>query len=146
MRHLTSLFDVTTEEIERILAVSQSLKQKLNEGVREPILPGRVLALLFEKQSLRTRVSFETGMVQMGGGSLFLGDDVGWGKREPIADFAGVLSQYVDVIVCRAKSHGKVEELARHATCSVINGLTYASFCPANSPQRSRIVKKSANA
>jgi ornithine carbamoyltransferase len=82
------------------------------------------MALLFAKPSLRTRVSFETGMAHLGGTSMFLGEDVGWGKRESIADFSQVLSQYVDVIVCRAKSHRQVVDLAEHATCSVINGLT----------------------
>jgi len=124
MRHLLTLFDVTTAEIEDIFAITKDIKTKLLHGVREPLLAGRVLALLFEKPSLRTRVSFETGMVHMGGSSLFLGDEVGWGKRESMADFTGVLSQYVDAIVCRAKSHARVEELARYATCPVVNGLT----------------------
>jgi ornithine carbamoyltransferase len=88
------------------------------------VLPGRVMALLFEKPSLRTRVSFETAMAHLGGSSLFLGQDVGWGNRESAADFAGVLSQYVDVIVCRTNGHTRIEDLARHANCPVINGLT----------------------
>jgi ornithine carbamoyltransferase len=90
------------------------------------------MALLFEKPSLRTRVSFEAGMTHLGGSSLFLGEDVGWGSRESIADFARVLSEYVDVIVVRAKSHQKVLELAEHSSCSVINGLTdYIHPCQA---------------
>jgi ornithine carbamoyltransferase len=124
MRSLVSLFDVTANEIERIFSISETLKAKLKQGLREPLLPGRVMALLFEKPSLRTRVSFETAMIHLGGGSLFLGDDVGWGQRETIADFARVLSEYVDVIVCRAKSHGQVEQLAAHSSCPVVNGLT----------------------
>ncbi len=124
MRHLITLFDLTTAEINRIFAIADDLKAKLKQGVREPILPGRVLGLLFEKPSLRTRVSFECGMAHLGGSSLFLGEDVGWGKRETPADFTRVLSQYIDVIVCRAKCHSKVEELASFATCPVINGLT----------------------
>lgn len=124
MRHLLTLFDLTPEEIRRIFALSEDIKTKLAAGVREPILPGRVLALLFEKPSLRTRVSFEAGMTHLGGSTLFLGEDVGWRTRESIADFAQVLSQYVDAIVCRAKSHATVEDLARHSTCPVINGLT----------------------
>ena len=124
MRHLVTLFDLTAAEINRIFAIADDLKAKLKEGIREPILPGRVLGLLFEKPSLRTRVSFECGMAQMGGNSLFLGEDVGWGKRESPADFTRVLTQYVDVIACRAKSHAKVEELAKYATCPVINALT----------------------
>jgi ornithine carbamoyltransferase len=87
-------------------------------------LARRVLALLFEKPSLRTRVSFETGMAHLGGSSLFLGSDVGYGKRESLADFSQVLSSYVDAIVFRAKSHRHVEALAQHASCPVINGLS----------------------
>lgn len=124
MRHVITLFDLTSSEIERIYAVTKDIKAKLADGLRESLLPGRVMALLFEKPSLRTRVSLETGMAHLGGSSLFLGADVGWGKRESTADFAQVLSQYVDVIVCRAKSHQAVVELAEHATCNVINGLT----------------------
>jgi ornithine carbamoyltransferase len=118
------LFGVSSDEIQRIFAITELLKTDLERGVRQPLLAGRAAALLFEKPSLRTRVSFETGMVQLGGGSLFLGQDVGWGKRESIADFAQVLGQYVDVIVCRAKAHDRVAQMADHAACPVINGLT----------------------
>ncbi|MCL4207361.1 MAG: ornithine carbamoyltransferase [Pirellulaceae bacterium] len=124
MRNVLTLFELTAAEIERIFEITADLKTALKQGVREPLLAGRVMGLLFEKPSLRTRVSFETGMAQLGGASLFLGEDVGWGKREAMSDFARVLSQYVDVLVCRAKSHRTVEELAEHATCPVINGLT----------------------
>ena len=124
MRHLVTLFDLTAAEIQRIFTIADDLKTKLQQNIREPIWPGRVLGLLFEKPSLRTRVSFECGMAHMGGNSLFLGEDVGWGKRESPADFTRVLAQYVDVIACRAKSHAKVEELAKYATCPVINALT----------------------
>ncbi len=124
MRHVITLLEMTTAEIERVFAISRDLKTKLQQGVREPLLAGHVAGLLFEKPSLRTRVSFETGMAQLGGSSLFLGADVGWGERESIADFTQVLSQYVDVIVCRAKTHRRVEELAEHSDCPVINGLT----------------------
>jgi ornithine carbamoyltransferase len=82
------------------------------------------MALLFEKPSLRTRVSFETAISHLGGTSMFLGKEVGWGHRETTADFAQVLSQYVDVIVCRSNEHARVEELARFSKCSVVNGLT----------------------
>lgn len=124
MRHLLSCFDLSTAEINRIFAIAEDLKSKHAEGLREPLFPGRVLALLFEKPSLRTRVSFEAGMAHLGGSTLFLGEDVGWGKRESTADFARVLSQYVDIVVCRAKSHDRVEQLAQYCTCPVINGLT----------------------
>jgi ornithine carbamoyltransferase len=124
MRNVLTLFDLTSEEIKRIFSVTEDLKTKHAQGVREPLLPGRVMALLFEKPSLRTRVSFESAISHLGGASLFLGKDVGWGERETAADFAQVLGQYVDVVVCRAKSHARVVELAEHCDCHVINGLT----------------------
>lgn len=124
MRHLITLADVTPAEIERIYAITEDLKTKFFEGLREPLLPGRMMALLFEKQSLRTRVSFESGMIHLGGGSIMLGDDAGFGKRESIADFTRVLSEMVDVIVVRTKRHSTVEEVARYSKAVVINGLT----------------------
>jgi len=124
MRHLLTLHDVTTAEIEQIFAIAEDLKAKLKRGIREPLFPGRVMGMLFEKQSLRTRVSFETAMCHLGGNSQFLGADVGWGTREPIQDFGRVLGQYLDVIVCRTHAHAKVIELAENTTCSVVNGLT----------------------
>ncbi len=131
-RNLVTLFDLDADEIKRILAISSELKQQLEAGERPALLQGRGMALLFEKPSLRTRVSFEMGIGQLGGNSLFLGDDVGWGSRETIEDFSRVLSQYVDVIVSRSKGHDKVVELANHAECSVINGLTdYCHPCQA---------------
>lgn len=124
MRHVLSLFDLSTEEILRVFEIARQLKRALARGHQQPRLAGRVLALLFEKPSLRTRVSFEAGMVHLGGQALYLGRDVGWGARESTADFARVLTQFVDVIACRSKSHARVEELARHATAPVINALT----------------------
>lgn len=124
MRHLVTIADLSPAEIEVIFALSQDLKAKFNRGIREPLLPGRVLALLFEKQSLRTRVSFEACMTHLGGGSLMLGDDAGFGKRESLADFTRVLTGMVDAVVVRAKSHQTVVEMAEHASCSVLNGLT----------------------
>ena len=125
MRNLLTLFDVSTAEIERIFSIAEEIKSDLVKGIRKPWLERKVMGLLFEKQSLRTRVSFETGMVHMGGSSLFLGEDVGWNDgRETPKDFGEVISQYLDVIVCRAKSHESVLDLAEHCTCAVINGLT----------------------
>ena len=124
MRHLLTLADVSAAEIQRIFSITEDLKTKFGQGLREALLPGRVLALLFEKQSLRTRVSFEAGMAHLGGSSLLLGEDAGFGKRESVADFARVLSEMVDVIVVRAKCHATVVEFAQHASCAVINGLT----------------------
>lgn len=124
MRHLLNVSDLSTDEILRIFALSEDLKAKFRAGVREPLLPGRVMALVFEKQSLRTRVSFQAAMTHLGGDSMMLGDDAGFGKRESIADFTRVLSEMVDVIVLRTKAHQTVVEVASHAACSVINGLT----------------------
>ena len=124
MRHLLTLFDISPDELRRILATSVHLKSRLAAGDRPPILERFVIALLFEKPSLRTRVSFETGVTQLGGGSLFLGEDVGWGKRESPADFTNVLGEFVDAVVCRAKSHQRLKELAGFNAVTVINGLT----------------------
>lgn len=124
MKHVLTLFDLTADEVKKIFELTKDLKTKLERGVRESLFPGRVLALLFEKQSLRTRVSFETAMTHLGGGSMFLGRDVGWGERESAADFGHVLGQYVDVVACRANSHAKVEALAEYCDRPVINSLT----------------------
>ncbi|MEQ8789833.1 MAG: ornithine carbamoyltransferase [Pirellulaceae bacterium] len=124
VRHLLTLSEFSPAEIKRIFELSTELKSKLRQGEREPLLAGCMMALLFEKQSLRTRVSFETLMTHLGGGSQYLGADVGWGQREATCDFARVLSSFVDVIVCRAKSHQTVEELARFSSVPVVNALT----------------------
>lgn len=124
MQHLLTLFDITPDDLRSILATAAHLKQRLANGDRPPVLERQVLALLFEKPSLRTRVSFETGMAQLGGSSLFLGEDVGWGKRESPSDFTNVLGEFVDGVVCRAKAHSRVEQLASFDALPVINGLT----------------------
>jgi ornithine carbamoyltransferase len=124
MRHILTLDDLSTQEIEQILELARVLKRDFENGRRVPHLSGRVLGLLFSKPSLRTRVSFEAGMTHLGGSSLYLGQDVGWGTRESIADFARVISQYLDALVCRTHSHHLVEQLARYSSCPVINGLT----------------------
>lgn len=124
MQHLLSLFDISPAELRTILATADQIKQRLQAGERPPILERRVLALLFEKPSLRTRVSFETGIAQLGGTSLFLGEDVGWGKRESPSDFTQVLGQFVDAVACRTKTHQRAEQLASFDAVPVINGLT----------------------
>ncbi len=132
MQHFLAMTDLTPAEIERIFSISEDLKAKNQEGLREAILPGRVMAMLFEKKSLRTRVSLEVAMAHLGGTAMFLGDEVGFGSRESLADFARVLSEYVDVIVVRAKRHETVREIAEYSSCAVINGLTdYAHPCQA---------------
>jgi ornithine carbamoyltransferase len=124
MRHVLSLLDLSTTEIRRVLEISQDLKSKLKSGQRPSHLTQHVAGLLFEKPSLRTRVSFETLIGQLGGNSLFLGDDVGWGTREPTCDFMPILTSYLDVLVIRAKSHEKVREATKFSQCPIINGLT----------------------
>lgn len=124
MQHLLSLFDVKPDDVRLMLATASTLKQRLAAGDRPPVLQRMVLAMLFEKPSLRTRVSFETGIAQLGGSSLFLGEDVGWGKRESPSDFTNVLGEFVDAVVCRAKKHDRVEQLAGFNALPVINGLT----------------------
>jgi len=124
MQHVLTLFEMQPTDLHCILRTAFHLKQRLAKNDRPPVLERQVLALLFEKPSLRTRVSFEAGMSQLGGNSLFLGDDVGWGTRESISDFVRVLGEYVDVIVCRAKSHDKVEQMASFNVAPIINGLT----------------------
>ncbi|NQW47820.1 MAG: ornithine carbamoyltransferase [Planctomycetes bacterium] len=133
MRHLIVPEDLTAHEIEAVFAVSRDLEEKYNAGQRDALLPGRVLALVFEKPSLRTRVSFEAAMVHLGGASLFLGEDTGFTtSRESIADFGRVLSEYVDVIVCRSKSHATIQQMAAAASVPVINGLSdYCHPCQA---------------
>lgn len=125
MRHLITLADLSPGELERILSIAEDLKNKFEAGLRETILPGRVMAMLFEKQSLRTRVSFAAGMAHLGGSAMYLGDEAGFfGRRETMADFGRVLGELVDVVVVRAKKHQTVVDLAEHCTCSVVNGLT----------------------
>ncbi len=112
--------------------MSGQLKSELAAGQRPPLLQNHNLALLFEKPSMRTRVSFESGISQLGGHALYLGQDVGWGKRESIKDFSEVLSEYVDVIACRSYKHETVEQLARFSSVPVINALTdYSHPCQA---------------
>ncbi|MFV2065803.1 MAG: ornithine carbamoyltransferase [Pirellulales bacterium] len=124
MQNLITLSDLSSHEIELIFSISEDLRAKYDAGLREPLLPGRVMTLLFEKPSLRTRVSFEAAMAHLGGSSLLLGDEAGFGERESLPDFGRVLGQYVDVLVVRSKEHATVVALAEHADCSVINGLT----------------------
>lgn len=124
MRHVKTLFDLSTEEIRDVLRISHRLKSDFIAGFRPPWLAQRTLALLFEKPSLRTRVSFEAGMAQLGGSSIYLSQDVGWQTREATSDFVRVLAQYCDAIVCRTFAHRTVEELSSYQALPIINGLT----------------------
>lgn len=123
-RNLIDLFDVDAAEVRQLLDSATAMKRAAERGIRTPSLAQRVLALLFEKPSLRTRVSFEAAMAHLGGSTIYLNQDVGWKGREPIDDFAQVLGRYVDAIVFRGSEPETLELLAQHAQCSVINGLT----------------------
>lgn len=128
VRHFVDLFDLSADEARELLRRAGELKREHAEGVRAPYLPGRTLGLIFEKPSLRTRVSFEAAIAHLGGNAIFLRDeDVGMGKRESMRDFARVISQYVDALAVRTYSHSTVEELARHATVPIVNALSDAA-------------------
>jgi len=120
-----TLADFSEEEILGLLENAKKIKEALRKGVAFQPLKGKNLGMIFEKSSTRTRVSFEAGMLQLGGHALFLSsNDLQIGRGEPISDTAQVLSEYLDGIMIRTFEHEKVEELAKYATIPVINGLT----------------------
>jgi ornithine carbamoyltransferase len=125
-RDLVSLSDWSAEGIGEVLELAAHLKREQRAGMRhDHILRGKTLAMIFQKPSLRTRVSFEVGMWQLGGYALYLGpEDIKLGQRETVEDVALNLSRYVDGIMARVFGHEVVEELARFATVPVINGLS----------------------
>jgi ornithine carbamoyltransferase len=124
-RDLISIADLSREQIEELFALARRLKADRKDGWPHPFLAGKTLAMIFEKPSLRTRVTFEAGMVQLGGYAVYLSPlDIGMGTRESVADVARNLSRWVDLIMVRTFSHAVVLELARHATIPVINGLS----------------------
>src|SRR4030042_582526 len=122
---LASLDDLTKEEIEQILKTSDLLKLQLYRGQEHPLLKGKTLAMIFEKPSTRTRVSFEVGMWQLGGYALYLSaSDLQLGRGETIADTAQVLSRYVDGIMARVFAHQTILDLIKYSRVPVINGLS----------------------
>lgn len=124
-KDLLSIHDLSVDEVQEILALAKELKAKQKAGVPHKILEGKTLGMIFEKSSTRTRVSFETGMYQLGGQALFLSNrDLQLGRGEPIRDTARVLSRYLDGIMIRTFGHDRVEELAKWADIPVINALT----------------------
>lgn len=128
MKHLLKMLDLSTEEIIRILDLADQLKYELKHGIPHPHLKGKSLGMIFQKASTRTRVSFETGMYQLGGHPLFLSsDDLQIGRGEPVQDTARVLSRYLDGIMIRTFEQKEVEDLAQYGSIPVINGLT--DFC-----------------
>ncbi|MDR1620524.1 MAG: ornithine carbamoyltransferase [Clostridiales bacterium] len=131
MRHLLKLGDLTTEEITDILNLADQLKYEQKNGASRPLLKGKTLGLIFQKASTRTRVSFEVGMVQLGGYPLFLSaSDLQIGRGEPVQDTARVLSRYLNGIMIRTFAQREVEDLAAYGSIPIINGLTdYAHPC-----------------
>ena len=124
-KDMLSIHDLSVDEVEEILSLAKELKAMQKAGVSHRILEGKTLGMIFEKSSTRTRVSFETGMYQLGGQALFLsGRDLQLGRGEPIKDTARVLSRYLDGIMIRTYGHERAEELAEWADIPVINALT----------------------
>ena len=125
MNHLLKMLDLSKEEIIELLNLADQLKYEKANNIPHPYLAGKTLAMIFEKSSTRTRVSFEVGMYQLGGHPLFLSsNDLQMGRGEPIQDTARVLSRYCDGIMIRTFGHAIVEELAEYSSVPVINGLT----------------------
>lgn len=131
MKHLLKMSDLSTEEIIEILNLADQLKYELKHNIPHPHLKGKTLGMIFQKASTRTRVSFETGMYQLGGYPLFLSShDLQIGRGEPVQDTARVLSRYLDGIMIRTFEQKEVENLAEFGNIPIINGLTdYAHPC-----------------
>ena len=128
MNHLLSLLSVTSDEISELLNLADQLKYENKHGISHKRLEGQTLGMIFQKSSTRTRVSFETGMYQLGGQALFLSNrDLQIGRGEPIQDTARVLSRYIDGIMIRTFEQAEVEALAEYGSIPIINGLT--DFC-----------------
>lgn len=128
MKHLLSLLTTTPQEIEELLNLADQLKYETKNGIAHKRLKGQTLGMIFQKSSTRTRVSFETGMYQLGGQALFLSNrDLQIGRGEPIQDTARVLSRYLDGIMIRTFEQSEVENLAKYGSIPIINGLT--DFC-----------------
>ena len=128
MKHLLKMLDLSTDEIIDILNLADQLKYERKHGIPHPRLKGKSLGMIFQKASTRTRVSFETGMYQLGGNPLFLSsNDLQIGRGEPVQDTARVLSRYLDGIMIRTFEQKEVEDLAQYGSIPIINGLT--DFC-----------------
>jgi len=124
-RGFLSSADLTREAAVGLFALAAELKQRWKAGRRTAPLAGKTFALIFEKPSLRTRVTFEVGLIQLGGGAVYLsGQEIGLGTREAVPDVARNLARWVDGIAARVHAHATVEDLARHATVPVINALS----------------------
>lgn len=125
MKHFLSIADLTPDELHNLLDLATRLKTELRNGGNKPILQGKSLALVFQKPSLRTRVSFEMGMVHLGGYAFYLSpNEIKMGGRESVADVARVLSGYVDIVMARVFEHQHILDLAKYASVPIINGLS----------------------
>ena len=125
MRHFLTLKDFTKEEILEIIDIGLAIKKDLKAGVYKKELENQTLAMIFEKSSTRTRVSFETGMFQLGGHALFLSNrDIHLGRGEPVKDTSRVISSMCDMVMIRTFEHSMIEEFASYSQVPVINGLT----------------------
>ncbi|MFQ6058101.1 MAG: ornithine carbamoyltransferase [Anaerolineae bacterium] len=125
MNHFLSLADLSSDEVWHLLNLARELKEEWRKGGNRPLLKSKTLGMVFQKPSLRTRVSFEVAMLNLGGHALNLSpDEVQMGRRESVADVARVLSRYVDGIMARVFAHRHIEELAAHSRVPVINGLS----------------------
>ena len=130
MRHFLTLKDFSKDEILEIITIGLEIKKNLKAGIYKKELENQTLAMIFEKSSTRTRVSFETGMFQLGGHALFLSNrDIHLGRGEPVKDTARVISSMCDMVMIRTFEHSKLEEFASYSQVPVINGLT-DSFHP----------------
>ena len=128
MKHLLKMLDLSQQEIFDILDLADKLKYQTKHDIPHPMLQGKTLGMIFQKASTRTRVSFETGMYQLGGYPLFLSaNDLQIGRGEPVQDTARVLSRYLDCIMIRTFAQKEVEDLAEYGSIPIINGLT--DFC-----------------
>ena len=124
-RDFLDLSSLSTAELDGLLKLASRLKHELKSGLEHPYLRGKTLAMIFQKPSLRTRLTFETGMAQLGGHAIYLApQDIGIGERESVKDVARNLSRWVDLVMIRTFSHATCVELAREAAVPVINGLT----------------------
>lgn len=124
-RDFITMFDLEKEEIYEIFELAKILKDSQKKGVEHRILKNKTMAMVFEKPSLRTRVTFETGMTQLGGHAIYLApSDIQLGTRETVPDAAKNLSRWVDIVMARVFAHKTVDELAKNSTIPVINGLS----------------------
>ena len=125
MKDFIGVADLSPQEIWHILNRAKELKEEWRSGGNQPLLKGKVLGMIFQKPSLRTRVSFDMAMLHLGGHALYLSpDEIGLGKRESVADIARVLSRYVDIIMARVFDHQHILQLAEYSRVPVINGLS----------------------